>query len=177
MRRSGYPRHGRPERSFYRTPVDNSLERRQLVSVPPDEAFAFFSDPENLAAITPDWLRFTIESAPERLERGSYLRYRLRLLGVPIRWLTEITEWSPPRAFADVQLAGPYLRWEHAHRFTAVPGGTEVYDHVRYRVPGGPAAPLVHAVVRRWLERIFDYRAERLAELLGSSVENDAPDA
>jgi ligand-binding SRPBCC domain-containing protein len=101
----------------------------------------------------------------------------LRLLGVPVRWLTEIVAWDPPRSFADVQLSGPYPVWEHSHRFRAVPGGTEVYDHVRYRVPGGPLAPLVNLVVARWLAGIFDYRAERLAALLGSPVENDAPDA
>ncbi len=143
----------------------------------PEVAFAFFTDPANLEAITPGWLRFRIETAPERLERGSSLRYRLRLLGVPVRWLTEIVAWDPPRSFADVQLSGPYPVWEHSHRFRAVPGGTEVYDHVRYRVPGGPLAPLVNLVVARWLAGIFDYRAERLAALLGSPVENDAPDA
>ena len=151
--------------------------RTQVVGVPPAEAFAFFSDPANLEKITPVWLRFRIETAPERLERGSYLRYRLRLLGVPIRWLTEIVEWAPPRSFRDVQLAGPFAVWEHAHRFREVPGGTEVFDHVRYRVPGGPLAPLVNFVVARWLDGIFGYRRERLADLLGTSVANDAPDA
>lgn len=67
--------------------------------------------------------------------------------------------------------------WEHAHRFREVPGGTEVFDHVRYRVPGGPFAPLVNLVVARWLNGIFGYRRERLADLLGTSVANDAPEA
>lgn len=147
------------------------------MGVPPAEAFAFFSDPANLEEVTPAWLRFRIESAPERLERGSYLRYRLRLLGFPIRWLTEIVEWVPPRSFRDVELAGPFVVWEHAHRFREVPGGTEVFDHVRYRVPGGPFAPLVNLVVARWLNGIFGYRRERLADLLGTSVANDAPEA
>jgi len=134
-----------------------------------DETFAFFSSPANLEALTPGWLRFRIVSAPAQLEAGSRLRYRLRLFGVPIRWLTEITAWHRPRAFTDLQLAGPYPLWEHSHRFTAVEGGTEVYDVVRYRVPGGALAPLVNRLfVARWLDEIFDYRRDRLAELLGS---------
>jgi len=134
-----------------------------------DETFAFFSSPANLEALTPGWLRFRIVSAPAQLEAGSRLRYRLRLFGVPIRWLTEITAWHPPRAFTDLQLAGPYPLWEHSHRFTAVEGGTEIYDVVRYRVPGGALAPLVNRLfVARWLDEIFDYRRDRLAELLGS---------
>jgi ligand-binding SRPBCC domain-containing protein len=147
---------------------DFSLERRLVVPRPLEDVFAFFSDPWNLEAITPPELRFAIVEAPDVLERGSLIRYRLRISGVPVRWLTEITEWMPPRGFADRQLTGPYPLWEHAHRFRTVPGGTEVYDNVRYRVPGGPVAPLVERlVVRSRLHRIFDYRAERLSKLLG----------
>ncbi|HSK15128.1 MAG TPA: SRPBCC family protein [Gaiellaceae bacterium] len=166
--------------------TDLALERTQIVGAAPDEAFAFFADPWNLEAITPPWLRFRIVEAPPRLEEGSLLRYRLRLFGVPVAWRTEIVEWRPPRSFRDVQLSGPYPLWEHTHRLAPAPGGTEIYDHVRYSVPGGLLAPLVRAVtVRRWLEEIFDYRAVRVAELLGppgsaragSSASKDAPPA
>ena len=132
------------------------------------EVFSFFADPLNLEAITPPWLRFRILEAPARLERGSRLRYRLTLHGVPVRWLTEITRWQRPRTFTDLQLRGPYLLWEHTHRFRAVRGGTEVYDHVAYRVPGGPLAP--RAYVRRSVEEIFDYRARELPALVAARV-------
>jgi ligand-binding SRPBCC domain-containing protein len=92
---------------------------------------------------------------------------RLRLRGVPIRWRTVIDEWRPPRSFTDRQLAGPYRLWLHVHRLTPVRGGTEIHDSVTYRVPGGPLAAAVdRALVRPWLDEIFDYRAERLRELL-----------
>jgi ligand-binding SRPBCC domain-containing protein len=148
-------------------PHEFVLERKQLVPRAPEEVFDFFSEPRNLEAITPGWLRFRIVEAPDRLERGSLLRYRLRLFGFPISWRTGIVEWLPPRAFTDVQLAGPYPLWVHTHRFSAVAGGTEVYDHVRYRVPGGLLAPAGQRLfVGRWLDEIFDYRRARLAALL-----------
>jgi ligand-binding SRPBCC domain-containing protein len=138
------------------------------VPVPPAEAFAFFADPHNLEAITPEWLRFRILEAPRGLARGARLRYRLRLGPVPIRWLTEIVDWRPPRGFTDVQLRGPYRLWVHTHRLTPVPGGTEIHDHVRYRLAGEPLASLVRPLtVERWLDEIFDYRAARIAALLG----------
>lgn len=147
--------------------TDLILERTQVVPRPLEDTFSFFADPSNLGAITPAWLRFRIVDAPARLERGSLLRYRLRLYRLPISWLTEITEWQPPRSFADTQRAGPYRAWVHTHRFAAVRDGTEIYDHVRYRLPGGPLAPLAHRlVVRGWLEEIFDFRSRRLRELL-----------
>ena len=142
------------------------LTRTQVVPRPVDEAFAFFADPQNLEAITPPWLGFRIVAAPPVLERGALIRYRLRIKGIPVRWLTEIRAWSPPRSFVDVQLRGPYLRWEHAHRLTPVAGGTEIHDHVRYGVPGGRLVE--RTFVRPLLEDIFDYRAVRTADLLSS---------
>ncbi len=142
------------------------LERTQRVPVELDRAFEFFGDPQNLAEITPPWLHFRILDAPERAERGALIRYRLRVKGVPVRWLTEITEWRPPHTFTDVQLSGPYRLWEHTHRLTPVSDGTEIYDHVSYRVPGGAAVDRL--VVRPLLDEIFDYRRDRVAELLGA---------
>ena len=142
------------------------LERTQTVPVALDDAFAFFADPWNLAEITPPWLDFEIVEAPARLEEGSLIAYRLRLFRVPIRWRTRIVEWRPPHGFVDVQLAGPYRRWEHTHRLRAVEGGTEIHDHVVYRLPFEPVASLVAPfTVERWLDRIFDYRAERVSML------------
>ena len=141
------------------------LERTQRVSRDLDQVFAFFADPQNLAAITPPWLEFRIVEAPPKVYPGALIRYRLRLKGVPIRWLTEIKEWQPRRSFTDVQRVGPYRLWEHTHRLAVVPEGTEIYDHVRYRVPGGPLARLVERFVRQMLDEIFDYRARQVAEL------------
>jgi ligand-binding SRPBCC domain-containing protein len=139
------------------------FERTQQVPVELERAFAFFADPQNLAEITPPWLHFRILEAPDRARRGVLIRYRLRIKGVPVRWLTDITDWQPPRTFTDVQLSGPYRLWEHTHRLTPLGGGTEIYDHVRYRVPGG--ALVDRLVVRRRLDAIFDYRRDRIAEL------------
>jgi len=157
-----------------------ALERTQVLPIGLEEAFAFFADPRNLEAITPPWLRFRIVRAPERLELGSLIDYRLRLFGWPLRWRAEIVEWRPPRTFRDVQRVGPYALWEHTHRLAPADGATEMYDHVRYRLPAGPLAPLVRRLfVGRWLDEIFDYRRDRLAEIFsgGTSVSNEARSA
>jgi uncharacterized protein len=143
-----------------------AVVRTQTVTAGLDEAWAFYADPRNLEAITPSWLRFRIDEAPAELGEGSLLRYRLRLFGVPVRWLTRIECWQPPRTFVDRQLKGPYVLWEHTHRLTPFAGGTEIHDHVRYRLPGGPLAPLSDLVVRRLLASIFDFRAQQTAQLL-----------
>jgi len=142
--------------------VDRFLERSQVLPVDLETAFTFFADARNLEAITPPWLRFRILEAPVTLERGSLLLYQLRLFGVGIRWRTEIVDWLPPFGFTDVQLEGPYRRWEHTHRLNPVAGGTEIHDRVVYRLPYEPLAGLIAPLtVRRWLEAIFDFRARQ----------------
>ena len=66
-----------------------------------------------------------------------------------------------------MQRRGPFLLWEHTHRLTPVDGGTEIYDHVRYRLFLGPLGALVRRLlVRGWVEGIFDYRAGEVPALL-----------
>jgi hypothetical protein len=91
------------------------------------------------------------------------------LHGFPIRWRTEITAWDPPHRFIDVQLRGPYTLWHHAHTFEERDGGTLCLDHVRYRPRGG--ALVNWLFVRRDVERIFQYRQQRMLELFGTKAE------
>ena len=143
----------------------HTLRRTQVVPAPLDEAFAFFADPYNLETITPPWLRFRIVEAPAQVERGVLIRYRLKLFGIPIGWLTEITAWEPPGRFIDKQIRGPFKLWEHLHTLAATDDGTEISDEVRYRLFLGPLGELVRRlVVRRWLDSIFDYRTRAVAE-------------
>jgi ligand-binding SRPBCC domain-containing protein len=145
------------------------LERSQRLELPAAEAFAFYADARNLEAITPPWLGFRVVTAnPVEMRAGTLIDYRLRLHGVPIRWHTRIEVWEPPRRFVDVQLRGPYARWEHTHAFE--PDGDAavvIRDRVRYALPLGPLGALAHALfVRRDLERIFDYRRDAVTARL-----------
>lgn len=147
---------------------DRTFESRCRVSLPPEEVFPFFGEVANLDRITPPWLRFRIlPPVPEELRAGSRIEYALRIRGLPVRWTTEIRVWDPPRRFVDVQLRGPYLKWEHEHTFTPDGGGTLIEDRVVYRVPGGPLEPLIHRwLVARDVRRIFDYRGRQTPLLL-----------
>ena len=144
------------------------LERSQRVTIPADQAFAFYGDTMNLEPMTPPWLHFQVtNSGPVTMEAGTLLHYRLRLHGFPIRWTTRIESWEPPHRFVDTQLRGPYALWEHAHDFESDGEGTVIRDRVRYAIPYGPIGSLAHALfVRRDLERIFDYRAAAFRRLV-----------
>jgi len=153
------------------------LERVQRVPLPLEEAFAFYGSADNLERITPPWLRFEIqEPRPGRLAAGTLLHYSLVLHRFPVRWTTQIRTWEPPHRFVDVQLRGPYRRWEHTHTFERVEGGTLITDRVHYALPFGPLGAIAHvAFVRRDLRRIFDYRRDAIAAILAQPAEAARP--
>ena len=145
------------------------LVRSTRLERPIDEVFAFFADAGNLERITPPELRFRILTPmPVDMHAGARLEYRLSLYGLPFRWRTEIAVWEPPDRFVDVQRSGPYAEWVHTHRFLPEYGGTRMEDRVEYVLPLGRLGLLGLPLVRRQLERIFDYRAAAIRELLGA---------
>lgn len=149
--------------------ADYVLEHEAIVMCPIARVFDFFSEAENLETLTPPWLHFRIVTPqPVKMRQGATIAYRLRVRGIPVRWLTEIELWRPPYEFVDVQVEGPYRLWHHTHRFEACNGGTRIVDTVRYTLPFGPIGRLAHRLqVSRDLAKIFEYREQRVRTILG----------
>lgn len=143
------------------------LRREVLIPAPIDEVFEFFSDPANLAKITPKSVGFkdlTTDARPMR--PGIRIIHQIRWFGIPVRWDTLIEEYDPPNGFVDTQVKGPYKYWRHQHSFEAAPGGTLMLDRVEYKMPFGPLGMIAHALfVERQLKRIFDYRGRKIQKL------------
>ena len=141
------------------------FERTQVIPATLDEAWTFFSDPGNLAKITPPGMDFRITSPPQaKTYAGQIITYTVRpLLGIRMAWTTEITHVARPDFFVDEQRFGPYRFWHHQHFFREVPGGVEVRDLVHYLLAHDQMAWLVNRlIVAPRLKRIFDYRSTAL---------------
>jgi ligand-binding SRPBCC domain-containing protein len=165
-------------------PDGGRVETTMELDLPLDRVFAFFGAAENLGAITPPELGFRIETpAPIAMRPGVEIDYSLRLWGIPLRWRSLISRWEPPTLFVDEQVRGPYRRWVHTHRFTALgPQRTRIEDHVEYALPWPPLGLVARPAVSWQLRRIFQYRQRRVLELLGtgerlplSGVSSDQP--
>jgi ligand-binding SRPBCC domain-containing protein len=148
------------------------LEREQLIRAPVAPVFAFFAEARNLGRLTPPWLRFEVLTPePVQMRPGTLIEYRLRLHGLPLRWLTLIEEWEAGEMFVDRQIYGPYRLWHHTHRFSAHPQGTLVRDRIRYELPLGPLGAIAHRLfVHRDLARVFDYRRQAVIGALGAPL-------
>lgn len=145
------------------------LHREQLLPVSLKDAWRFFSSPHNLAQITPPDMGFKVLTnlEDEEIFNGMTIDYIVRpLLRIPLHWQTEIVAVNAPNSFIDRQEKGPYALWEHTHTFEGRVNGTFMIDDVRYALPLGVIGQLAHGlVVRKKLEKIFDYREKRLKEL------------
>lgn len=148
-----------------------SLFSRQKLPVSLEAVWAFFSDPKNLAAVTPPHLnlKVTHEVFGGAAYAGQVMTYKVKpLLGIPINWMTEITHVEPMKYFVDEQRKGPYKLWHHQHHFKAIEGGVEMTDLVHYRVPFGIIGSLANALlVKKELKKIFAYRYQKITALFG----------
>lgn len=146
------------------------LERRQIIPIPLALAWEYFSTPRKLEEMTPPSLSFRIQwGGDEPMHAGQLICYRVKVAPLMwVHWLTEITVVENGKAFVDEQRRGPYRLWHHLHRFTEVPGGTEIFDRVTYQLPFGPLGSLMHAMwIRRQLTHIFAFRADHLVRRFG----------
>ncbi|NTV01261.1 MAG: SRPBCC family protein [Chlorobiaceae bacterium] len=144
----------------------------QKIPVKIDDAWDFFSRPENLSKITPPEMFFRITNGigSQPIREGMVITYTLYpIMMIPVNWATEITKVSKPDFFEDRQLSGPYDEWHHRHEFKPVSGGVEMTDTVRYRLPMGPIGELAESlIVGHRLEEVFAYRRRRISGILGS---------
>ena len=147
------------------------LERRQLLPISFETAWAFFSDPHNLQQITPVWLDFKItNSISPKMKAGMIISYRLKtLFQLPTTWITEITHVHKPYFFVDEMRLGPYRFWHHQHRFIETTTGIKMQDTVHYALKYGWLGQILHnMVIRTKLNDIFDYRQTALEAIFGS---------
>ncbi len=147
-----------------------TLHTKQNLPVSLEKAWEFLSNPKNLKTITPDYMGFTILSGAEKpMFPGQIIQYIVTpVLGIPTKWVTEITHVQDKEYFVDEQRFGPYALWHHKHFLKVIPGGVEMEDIVDYKLPLGVIGQLVHPIlVKPKLKEIFDYRQQKLIELFG----------
>lgn len=155
---------------FHGAMTIHTLAQEQRFPISREEAWEFFSTPENLNEITPPDIGFeTLGGTGEHLHEGQIILYRIGVFPlVRVKWVTEIKAVDEGRSFVDEQRFGPYKLWHHRHTFEDIPGGVLMKDLVHYGIGFGPFGDIAHAVfVRKKLKQIFAYRKQVLAQRFG----------
>jgi ligand-binding SRPBCC domain-containing protein len=138
------------------------LKRTQFLPISIQQAWDFFSSPNNLAVITPAHMKFKVlyMSGGDKMYAGQIIRYKVNVLPwLRLNWMTEITQVNEPYHFIDEQRFGPYSLWHHQHHFREVNGGVEMTDELNYAIPYGIIGQLAKSIfVEREVNAIFDFR-------------------
>lgn len=146
-----------------------TLTSRQTLNVPLNEAWDFFSTPENLQEITPKHMEFNITcKVDKKAYVGQIITYKVGILpGVKQNWVTEITQVQNQRLFIDEQRFGPYRMWHHEHWFEDLKNGkTEMIDKISYKIPFGFLGDIAQKLfIKKQLKSIFDHRFLTLEKL------------
>ena len=147
------------------------LRRVQRLPVSLEKAWDFFSAPDNLSEITPDYMGFIVTSgqSDQKMYEGMIISYIVKpLFKIPLAWVTEITHVREPYYFVDEQRFGPYRFWHHEHHFREIDGGVEMIDLLNYKLMMGPLGRSVNSLlIRKRVESIFDYRFTKLEMMFG----------
>ncbi len=159
--------------------IGHKFITEQWVPQPIDRIFDFFSNPNNLEILTPDFLHFKIvKISHSKIQEGTVLDYQLKLHGISVKWQSRILDWVPGKRFSDQQVRGPYAFWHHTHEFYESRGGTVIRDNVVYKLPGGvPGDILAHTYIKKDLEKIFIFRRDQIEKLFAQKPKSSLEQA
>ena len=131
-----------------------------------DEVWDFISSPANLKKITPEYMGFDIisKNLPEKMYPGMIISYKVKpVLGIPVTWVTEITQVVEKQFFIDEQRIGPYIFWHHQHFIKPYENGVLMSDIVSYKPPFGLLGTFANQLfIKGQLDKIFSYREKVL---------------
>ena len=149
----------------------NKLFYSQKLPISLDEAWDFLSSPNNLKLITPESMNFKIiDWDKKKAYPGQIIQYTVSpVLGIKIKWVTEITQVIRNNYFIDEQRFGPYSFWHHKHFIKEIDNGILMDDVIHYKIPFGLIGRILNKIyVQNKLDKIFKYRENKLNEIFGN---------
>jgi ligand-binding SRPBCC domain-containing protein len=140
-------------------------EKRSVIDTPAPALFAWHTRPGAFERLAPPWEHLRIVSRHGGIADGSRVALEIRRGLFKTRWEALHRDFIDGRQFTDVQVAGPFKKWEHTHKVEPVDAErSTLIDRVDYALPFGALGAMAGGVVtRRMLDRLFAFRHRRIA--------------
>lgn len=148
--------------------------KRTRIDAPAQEVFAWHTRPGAFERLSPPWEDARVIERTGGIMDGDRVVLAARIGPFPVRWVVEHRDYQEGVQFRDVQMTGPFARWEHTHRVEAL-GRNACYleDQIDYALPLGCFGELLGGgVVRGKLQRLFDYRHRTTMEDIAAHGRN-----
>lgn len=135
------------------------FEYKSTIPVDPWELFQYHARPGAFDRLVPPWDDVETVSVVGGLHDGGLRTMKVRKGPISITWVAEHHALPSGLGFKDIQLKGPFAKWEHSHRFESHNKGALLHDYVEYAPPGGPLGALAN--MKPALNKMFAYRHKR----------------
>jgi ligand-binding SRPBCC domain-containing protein len=141
---------------------------RSTIDASAEEVFRWHAESGALERLTPPWEPVQVMQAAPGIRNGDRGVLQVRVGPFRVRWEFEHCDYVEGRQFRDIQVFGPFRRWDHTHRMTPEgPASCILEDRVEYELPFGLLGKLSAGwCVRRKLQRLFLYRHRVTAEAM-----------
>ena len=144
------------------------IESSVTIAAPIEAVFDFHLEQENLALISPSWMKTKLvrESGVGlgKMVEVEVLQYNI----FPSKWVVRIEEYDRPVRLTDLMLSGPMKYFRHERTFTQPCASlTELKDRVEYEVPFGFIGKLADKIsIKKMMKDMFEHRHAKTKEIL-----------
>lgn len=147
--------------------MSRTLQFETALGCSVEALYAFHSDTNNLAAITPPGITVNILELPADPVSGSRAVLEIKRGFLGFRWELCFESVEPPNRIVDVALRSPFASFKHEHMFIPLQEGQSLLiDRVTFALPLGWLGRRFEWLVARDLEAMFSYRHAKTAAIL-----------
>lgn len=130
-----------------------------------EEVWRKHSSAQALVELSPPINKLELLQTDAPVVEGATHQFRLRILGIPLQWVAEISDVRPPHQFRDTATRSIFASWTHLHEFLPERGGTRARDTVDYVPPLGALGKFADWLfIRRMLNSMWRHRHRVLEE-------------
>lgn len=139
---------------------DDIFQLKTRIERPAKEVFAWHERPGALERLCPPWEHLEIIDTQGGIRDGARVTVEAKVGPFVTKWAVEHRDFVSGEKFRDVQVSGPFAKWEHLHEIK--PDGLAasfLTDTITYRLPFGPfGRAFGGSFVRRKVGRLFEWR-------------------
>ena len=136
--------------------------QRSLMPTSAEDLFAWHAGPGAFERLLPPWERIEIRQPARSLANGDRAELIIRLGPLRQHMVAEHHALPDGIGFRDVQVLGPFAKWNHSHRMTPADSSKSeswLEDRIHYDAPFGTIGrALLARSIQRSIERTFAYR-------------------
>lgn len=149
---------------------------QSIINAPAEEVFRWHAEARALERLTPPWEPLEVLQPAPGIRNGDRGMLRVKVGPFRVRWEFEHRDYVEGRQFRDVQIRGPFRRWDHTHRMMPEgPKSCRLEDRVEYELPLGFIGSLLGGwFVDKKLRKLFRYRHNVTAEAMADQNSSSA---